>query len=245
MLPQIAPTLSTLPVEILYQILDNLDSKTILLSFRYCYFEETLRHYLSQSESCLTRLTVGIVTFNEYQNILRSCPRLRTLVIDDCWMNESDQNSSVTFYRQLSSLTLQDTNRSMLHLERFLSLTPSLVQLKIINCSLTPNSLIDGLYWEMLIKTKLFLLRQFQFVFYQLHLRIYECTDDVEVLIRPFRTSFWLEDKRWFVNCQSIKSLHTVKLFSIPFPGISFEYNYDRSNILLSTAIILADSMIR
>ena len=188
-------------------------------------------------ESHLTHLTVGIVTFNEYQSVLRHCPHLRIFIIDDCWMNDIERSSSIKYHRQITSLTLRDTNRSMIQLESLLSLTPSLVELKLFNSPLSPNSLIDGSRWENLIKTKFSLLNRFQFVFHQLFLRMYECNADVDSLIIPFRTSFWLEDKRWFVNCQSIKSSHTIKLYSIPFSDISYDYNFDPANILLSTSI--------
>jgi hypothetical protein len=191
----------------------------------------------SVTESHLTHLTIGTLTFNEYQTILQYCPHLQTLVIDDCWMNNTDCDSPAKSYRQVTSLTLSDTNRSMTQLESLLSLTPSLVELKLINSPLTPNSLIDGSRWETLIKTKFSLLNRFQFVFHRLFLRIYECNADVELLIIPFRTSFWLEDKRWFVNCQSIKSSHTIKLYSIPFSISSWDYNFDPANIVLSTSI--------
>ncbi|CAF1053538.1 unnamed protein product [Adineta ricciae] len=187
------------------------------------------------TESSLTHLTVGTITFNEYQIILRYCPQLRTLRIDDCWISDTDRCFPTKSYRQLTSLTLQDTNRSIEQLEHFLSLSPSIIELKIINSLSTPNSLIDGSKWKMLIKAKLLSLRLFHFVFYQVHLRIYQCDADVEVLIQPFRSSFWLEDKQWFVKCQSIKSLHKVKLFTVPFPSTSYEYNCDPDPILLST----------
>ena len=158
------------------------------------------------SESSLIHLTVGIITFNEYQIILRYCPQLQTLRMDDCWISDTDQCFPTNSYRQLTSLTLQDTNRSFEQLEHFLSLSPSIIELKIINSLSTPNSLIDGSKWKMLIKTKLLSLRFFHFVFYQVNLRIYQCDADVEVLIEPFRSSFWLEDKQWFVKCESIKT---------------------------------------
>jgi hypothetical protein len=187
-------------------------------------------------ESYLAHLTIGTLTFNEYESVLQHCPHLRTLIIDDCWMNDTDRSSSIKSYRQVTSLTLRDTNRSMTQLESLLALTCSLVELKLINSPSTPNSLIDGSRWESLIKTKFFFLNKFQFVFHQLFVRIYECNADVELLMIPFRTSFWLEDKQWFVNCQSIKSSHMIQLYSIPFSIISYGYNFDPGNILLSTS---------
>ncbi|CAF0826842.1 unnamed protein product [Adineta steineri] len=193
--------------------------------------------FKSITQSHLIELTIGILTFNEYQTILQYCPYLRVLVIDDCWINDTDQNSTIKSYRQLISLTLKFTNRSITQLEYLLLLTPSLTELKLINSPLTPNSLINGSYWEIFIKTKLSSLIKFQFVFYQLVLRTYECNGDVELFIIPFRTSFWLEEKQWFVNCQSIKSSHTIQLYSIPFSINSYDYNFDLGNILLSTSI--------
>ncbi|CAF0766860.1 unnamed protein product [Adineta steineri] len=220
----------------------HLLSKLIIQSNLEILSLNTHAHYIEQmfksiTQSHLIELTIGILTFNEYQTILQYCPYLRVLVIDDCWINDTDQNSTIKSYRQLISLTLKFTNRSITQLEYLLLLTPSLTELKLINSPLTPNSLINGSYWEIFIKTKLSSLIKFQFVFYQLVLRTYECNGDVELFIIPFRTSFWLEEKRWFVNCQSIKSSHTIQLYSIPFSINSYDYNFDLGNILLSTSI--------
>ena len=187
-------------------------------------------------ESHLVHLTIGTLTFNEYQNVLQYCPYLQTLIINDCWIKDTDRAIFITSYPQVTSLTLRDTNRSMVQLEFLLPLTPSLVQLTLINSPSTPNSLLDGFRWETLIKTKLSSLKTFQFVFHQLLLRTYESDADLESLVTPFRTSFWLEDKRWLINCQSIKSCHTIKLYSIPFADTSYDYNFDPSTISLSTA---------
>lgn len=219
---------------LLSMLITQSNLETLSLNTHAHHFEEIFN---SVSESYLVHLTVGTLTFNEYQSVLRHCPHLRTLIIDDCWVKDTDRSSSIKSYRQVTSLTLRDTNRSMAQLECLLPLTSSLVELILINSPLTPNSLIDGSRWETLIKAKFSLLKRFEFVFYQLSLRLYECKDDVEALIIPFRTSFWLENKRWFVNCQSIKSSHTIKLYSIPYAVISYNYNFDPTNILLSTSI--------
>src|SRR5262249_4158139 len=46
--------------------------------------------FYSVIESHLAHLTIGILTFNEYRTVLQHCPQLRTLDIDDCWMNDTD-----------------------------------------------------------------------------------------------------------------------------------------------------------
>lgn len=188
------------------------------------------------TQSHLIHLTVGTLTFNEYQTVLQHCPYLQVLVIDDCWIKDTDRIGFIRSYPQVISLTLRDTNRSMIQLEFLLPITPSLVQLTLINSPSTPNSLLDGFRWEILIKTKLSSLKTFQFVFHQLLLRTYESDADLESLVIPFRSSFWLEDKRWLINCQSIKSCHTIKLYSVPFPDNSYDYNFDPNEISLSTA---------
>ncbi|CAF1025098.1 unnamed protein product [Adineta steineri] len=220
----------------------HLLSKLIIQSNLEILSLNTHAHYIEQMFKSITQfhlieLTIGILTFKEYQTILQYCPYLRVFVIDDCWINDTDQNSTIKSYRQLISLTLKSTNRSITQLEYLLLLTPSLTELKLINSPSTPNSLINGSYWEIFIKTKLSSLIKFQFVFYQLVLRTYECNADVELFIIPFRTSFWIEEKQWFVNCQSIKSSHTIQLYSIPFSINSYDYNFDLGNILLSTSI--------
>ena len=192
--------------------------------------------FSSSIETQLVHLTIGTLTFKEYETLLRCCPFLQVLTIDDCWINDTDRVPSNKSYRQVTSLTFRDTNRSMTQLESLLPLTPALIQLKLINSPSTPNSLIDGIRWEILIQSKFSSLKFFQFVFHQLLLRTYESDAEVESFVMPFRTSFWLEDKQWFIHCQSIKSSHTIKLYSIPFSDHSYEYHFDPSNIFLSTS---------
>lgn len=188
-------------------------------------------------ETQLVHLTIGILTFEEYQTILHCCSYLQVFILDDCWIKDTDRIPSNKSYSQLTSLTLRDTNRSMTQLESLLSLTPSLIQLKLINSPLTANSLLDGFRWELFIKNKFSSLKIFQFVFHQLLLRTYESDIELESLIKPFRTSFWLEDKRWFINCESIKICHTIKLYSCPFVNNLYEFNFDSNSIFLSTSI--------
>ena len=56
-------------------------------------------------------------------------------------------------------------------------------------------------------------------------------------MINSFRTYFWIEQKKWFVICQSIKSSHRIKLYTIPYQETSFNYNFDQSHLILSTYI--------
>jgi hypothetical protein len=195
--------------------------------------------FSSKVQYKLRQLIIGTCTYQEYDDILRNCPHLETLVIDDCWMIDIDKivsrDSLSTFSRQLTTLSVMHTNRSMDQLESLLSLTPLLTNLKLVNSSSTCNSLIDGSRWENFIKTKLFRLKKFEFFFQHQFLRTYNFDADVQLLILPFRTLFWIEHKHWFVTCDYIKRSHRTKLYSIPFPVNSFEYNFDSDKISMST----------
>ncbi|CAF0952592.1 unnamed protein product [Rotaria sordida] len=196
----------------------------------------------SSIQSNLQHLNIGTCTYEEYHKILRHCPHLRTLIIDDCWMTDIGETNSIgsrgIFYPQLISLTFKDTNRSMIQLHLLLSFTPSLTYLKLINFPFAHNSLIDGYQWEIFIKRKLLLLKKFEFLFHQQLLRTYNSSSDIESLLLPFRTSFWLEEKHWFVICDYIKSCHQTKFYSIPYCPISFDYHLDPDHISLSTSMI-------
>ncbi len=73
--------------------------KTLSLN-THAHHTEGMFH--SVIESYLSQLTLGTLTFNEYRSVLRHYPYLRTLIIDDCWMNDTDQGFRVKSYRQVT-----------------------------------------------------------------------------------------------------------------------------------------------
>ncbi|CAF1249285.1 unnamed protein product, partial [Rotaria sordida] len=125
---------------------------------------------------------------------------------------------------------------SMDELEYLLSLTPSLVYLKLIsyrkskfdftscgtyNRQLTERyaifdpALFDGLRWKQFIQTKLFLLKQFQFFFSNVT-NIDNSNISATSLIIPFQRSFWLDQKHWSVNCDEFLGIKEIQLYTTP-----------------------------
>lgn len=163
------------------------------------------------------------ITFEQYCSILEQCLFLKKLVIKDVLWNDTDI-TTFNFYPQLKSLTLEDNRMDIYKLELFLSLTPSLTYLKVIGMAY----LIDSYLWEKILRVKLPNLDKFEFFFLSWNDVNYNIWD-VETLIKPFQTAFWLETKRWLVNCDYIINPTEVMLYSLPVCKSYFQY-YDPSN---------------
>jgi hypothetical protein len=198
-------------------------------------------------QNALQHLTLMYVTQKQYCVILRETPRLRTLVLNHFSMHNIDENAVTSFcptlYQQLMSLTLNDSRLSMTGLTSILSLTPSLVYLKII-CSPDPfDTIADGKRWEEFIRTNLPLLNKFEFFFTNVY-NVYYKPRDVELLISRFRTPFWLEEKHCFVTCDYIDYLNQVMLYSTPLCGPDFTYECQSNKVSYSTANTMEDDAI-
>jgi hypothetical protein len=133
-------------------------------------------------------------------------------------------SSDVACYSQLASLTIKECQLEIVELQLILSITPALVHLKLISRRSTFDSWFNGSCWEELIQTKLPLLNKFDF---------YVCRtsdnnqniDDVNTVIAPFRTLFWLDNKRWFVTCIHIIRSSMIWLSTTPVDVTNFKYS--------------------
>ena len=163
------------------------------------------------------------ITFEQYCLILNQCLLLETFIIKDVLWNDTNVIISA-HYRQLKSLTLEDNRMDMFKLEEFLSLTPALVYLKVIGMAY----LIDSYRWEKILRIKLANLEKFEFFFLSWKDVNYDVSD-IDSLIRPFQTSFWLENKQWMVQCDYIINPTEVMVYSIPICKSSIQY-HDQSN---------------
>ena len=215
--------------------LSHLLFQTFLEQLALNTFAHAIDELIVSVHSELRCLTIGICTYNEYQNILRYCPQLRTLVLDECWISDDSPIDHDSLHR-LTSLTLKDTNRSIEQLHHLLRLTPMLQFLQIINAPSTSSSLIDGSHWQRFIEKNLNYLTQFQFVFYHKSLQAYYSMNDIEPSMKSFRTPFWIDEKHWFIHCDYVKYLHQTRLYSIPYPLASFDLYFDNENMSLSTS---------
>ncbi|CAF0798936.1 unnamed protein product [Rotaria sp. Silwood1] len=168
------------------------------------------------------------ITFEQYCTILERCLFLRTLIIKDVLWNDTDMAVS-THYRQLKFLTLEDNRMDIYKLEQFLSVTPSLIYLKVIGMAY----LTDSYRWEKILRIKLPNLDRFEFFFLSWKNVNYSFSD-IESFIRPFETAFWLENKQWIVNCDYIINPTEVMLYSIPICKSYFQYHNQSNKISCS-----------
>jgi len=192
-------------------------------------------HTLQPVECILRSLIISTCTCNEYLVILSSCPHLRAITINNWKMKDTDRvlpSSKRKIYPQLTSLTINSCELPKHVMKFLLSLTPSLTQLKLISETSEYSSLCDGRWWERCIKTQLRLLEKFEVFF------IHNTRRDIEYfnldsIITPFRTPFWLVDKRWIFICDYMLTLSKFVLYTIPVCTADFEVliRYDASSI--------------
>ncbi len=89
----------------------------------------------------------------------------------------------------------------------------------------------DGQKWEKLIVSSLPLLEKFQFCF-----KFWKdtcLTSDLNRIISTFSTPFYLEEKRWFIRCDThYQQFSSAILYSLPFAFERFEvitHSFDKS----------------
>ncbi|CAF3014557.1 unnamed protein product, partial [Rotaria sp. Silwood2] len=156
--------------------------------------------------------------------------------IRDCIISNPTQLESIvsdgTSYPQLISLTFEDIQIGMEMIKLLLSLTPSLVHLKLVGHG---AELFNGSYWEQFIKTKLPALNKFEFMIHK-NVDTNLDSDSLESLIAPYRTSFWLEIKHWLVSVVDIRQCSIINLHSIPVCASKVDYYPKSHKISCSTA---------
>ncbi|CAF2626368.1 unnamed protein product [Rotaria sp. Silwood2] len=173
--------------------------------------------------------------WNKVYSILSHLSHLQKLVLKDVYWNRFDDtivtHSDITQSSYLTSLLLNLTSEiTMDNVESFLSHVPRLTHLRLIGQKpLTDPLLFDGSRWENFIQTKLSLLNKFEFWFTRYAINNQDYTT-IEPLIVPFRTSFWLEFKHWFVKCD-YEYNRKFHLYSIPIFQDKFYYTHPETTI--------------
>ncbi|CAM4927705.1 unnamed protein product [Rotaria socialis] len=180
---------------------------------------------------------VKSIEFNEFCSILHQLSHLRTLVLGNVI---SIELSSLTPCRQIISLTFEDYSMEMYQLALILSLTPSLIHLKLIG----NNNSFQGNQCEQLIQENLPLLNKFEFFLWQQNLTSRN-RDIIEEIIEQFRTPFWLEYKRWFITCEySVENSSEIRLYSIPVCCSYFNYEPEAIKVSCSNLpLIVSDGI--
>ncbi|CAF3108676.1 unnamed protein product [Rotaria sp. Silwood2] len=181
------------------------------------------------SIQCL-RIT-SVIAFDQLCTIFSCSPHLRTLMIESFFFQNTNQSlltsSLTTHFQQLTSLTFEKLDTQIDNLELFLSLTSSLVHLTVIGY----GNYHDGNRWEYFIQLHLPLLSEFRFFFSQMQC-VQQNAENIKLIIAPFQTPFWLEDKRWYVTCEAdINTSGFITLYSIPICVPVFSYETKKVSI--------------
>ena len=164
----------------------------------------------------LEHFVIGTCKFSDYIAILHHLPHLRTFQMNDCNIQDGNESivskSSITIEAQLKSLAIMQYSLSSKQLELILSVTPSILHLKLANEQKRDFSTVcDGYYWENLITTRLPSLKKLEF-FFNIGAKN-NAILSLHELITPFQTPFWLVSRRWFVNCAYVPKLESVWLY--------------------------------
>jgi len=174
----------------------------------------------------LEYLTIGSCTCIQYLAILSQLSYLKTLIIHDFSignMNNALLSSNVpTVHPSLMSLIITRRSITPDNLIFLLSPVPSLRHFKLISQRKTFDPMLDSSCFEQIIQTKLPAINKFEFFFFY----EYAPNDDVinlASLIAPFRTSYWIDDKRWFVSCAYVPQSNKIWLHTMPINIPSIE----------------------
>jgi len=215
----------------------NLLSSTIEKLNNLRKFEFKIKHFLTNNilwpmNCTIQHLTVNFCTAIQFLTILRDLPHIQTLVLNDFNRTESFIAPSSEIISSLKSLSIEQSPIHFDILQFFLSLTPSLIHLKLIGW---PSSDIsyNGFRWEEFIQTKLPNLNKFEF-FFRIPMKE-QTINDLQLIIASYQTLFWLEYKHWYVNCDYINDISTLHLYSIPICETKIMLNSDMNKISCST----------
>ena len=181
-------------------------------------------------QSAVEKLTLRSCTYRQFCEIFDRSPNLHTVVVNNCSMNDVDQNVRPTTNRSLTSLTLKELGMEMNDLEFFLSNHPRLISLTLpTEKRVSWRYLQQFIHWETFLRSKLPHLQK-------LDLSL-SCVSsqfrNVESILAPLCSAFWLEEKQWFFTCRNTKSSSSkqIQLSTFTSSGPSFPDNFNDDKI--------------
>jgi hypothetical protein len=174
----------------------------------------------------------GDITMDNLFRIISSSPQLHSLIIKQKLLTMPDNLKKRSSFPQITSLILEKVVMTINQLELFLSLTPSLIYLKLIG----NGFVFDGNRWEQFLQVNLPHLNKLEFFLSSWKL-IDQTRDDLQLIIQLFQTPFWIEHKKWFVACEfHLKKPRQIQIYSIPICKTIFHDRLDSEICLLSTS---------
>ncbi|CAF1207922.1 unnamed protein product [Adineta steineri] len=211
-------------------LIDTIWSLPILI---YCYlnisFEETSIVIPTVKSMSLKYLFIWGFAYDQSQlnTIFQHTPCLEQCSV---LFNMDIPDQSLVISHPLSSMTRLRIHSSHIEddcLVKFLQIMPNLYQLIIDVDSLdlhSTNPILNGYQWETIIR------------FYLPHLRIFrlriefsfpdqnDLDKQVDDLLKSFRSSFWLEEYKWFVRCHW-NQWNTACLYTLPYKFADLKFD--------------------
>jgi hypothetical protein len=129
--------------------------------------------------------------------------------------NIVDLNSALSLSPMVTSLIIFDKSLPIKNLEELLSQSPRLVHLKLESRRAILDSMFDGFYWEQFIRNTLPSLKTFQ-IFFSYYFVDEDNPPNLHTLINPFRTPFWIQEKRWLITCDYVIRLNAIRIYTTP-----------------------------
>lgn len=176
---------------------------------------------------------VSSITLKQFCVILQHSPKLRTLILKEVDIDNSEAISTTESFQQLTSLTFEDGRVDIRKLEACLSLTPALTHLKLIGNGSLFSASFDGSLWANVIQTKLRLLKKFEFFILVLTYHNFR-SSNIERLMSSFESPFWTEELKCRITCDHIKNSNKIVLYTLPICTTRLEYHIDYKNTTAS-----------
>ncbi|CAF3864380.1 unnamed protein product [Adineta steineri] len=178
------------------------------------------------------------ITFDNLCRILSSASQLHKLILKQDLPTMIDHRKLTSTFPQITSLTIEQLDVPIDRLESFLMLTPSLIYLKLIG----KECVTDGKRWEQFIQINLPHLDTFQF-FMDIKKPIGQTREDLQIILDSFRSSFWIEYKKWFIAGElNIERRHDIQLYTIPICKSTLKYELYSEKIFVYTTSDISPS---
>ena len=166
--------------------------------------------------STIQDITLEKCTLSQYQTILNSLPDLKKFTMRDCLINDRN-NVVLTTYPQLISLSINDCHLSIDDILLVISLTPSLVDLRLFSHREIVDSTLNGSFWKEFFQTNFSSLEKFQF-FFSYTMRDDDKMIDIDSLIHSFQTPFFSSNK---IRCDYYIQRRMINIYTIPINNLS------------------------
>jgi hypothetical protein len=152
-------------------------------------------------------------------------PNLQNLSIEG-WESEDDHQSLPIMYL-LNTLTFKCENSSRLFLS-ILRKVPNLTKLTIEMTNIEMN----GRQWENILRKDLLNLKIFNLKMKYELIDVDNIEDEIDQIIDSYRTSFWIDEHKWFIRCFSSTENHGdfINIHTLPYrfkeTSLSINENY-------------------